>query len=243
MRKVDILLRALDRCGKEVDYYGLDLSLSELQRSLSAISKVAYKHVRCFGLLGTYDDGLEWLKQPQVKFKAKAVLSLGSSIGNFSRPEAANFLRGFADILQPSDLLIIGVDACKDAGRVHQAYNDREGLTHKFILNGLLHANHIMRTDIFDIDQWKVIGEYNEIEGRTSCNLRRRSLNNLLGRHQAFVVPTTEVCIGNVIIQKGERVRIEESYKYASTESTQLWKDSGTVLVAQWCNQTGDYCE
>ncbi len=73
--------------------------------------------------------------------------------------------------------------------------------------------------------------------------MRKRSITNLLGRHQAFVVPTTEVRIGDIIIKKEEKVRIEESYKYASTESTQLWKDAGTVQIAQWCNQTGDYCE
>jgi L-histidine Nalpha-methyltransferase / hercynylcysteine S-oxide synthase len=39
-------------------------------------------------------------------------------IGNFHRHEAASFLRGFADALQLSDSMLIGLDATNDAAKV-----------------------------------------------------------------------------------------------------------------------------
>src|SRR5437870_2565080 len=53
LRKVSLLLNALDGSGKNVDYYALDLSEQELRRTLAQLPQ--YKSVRCHGLLGTYD--------------------------------------------------------------------------------------------------------------------------------------------------------------------------------------------
>lgn len=80
LRKVSILLRALERAGKEIDYYALDLSLTELKRTLEQVP--TFQHVKCHGLHGTYDDGLDWLKLPENSFRPKCVMSLGSSIGS-----------------------------------------------------------------------------------------------------------------------------------------------------------------
>lgn len=78
---MSILLRALDAASKDVDYYALDLSLKELRRTLEQLP--TFKHVRCHGLYGTYDDGLDWLKLPENQARPKCVMSLGSSIGEF----------------------------------------------------------------------------------------------------------------------------------------------------------------
>lgn len=73
-----------------------------------------YKHVRCFGLYGTYDDALGWLKSPAVEAKPKTILWLGSSLGNFKRHEVPPFLAGFGQVLQTCDTMLIGIDSCKD---------------------------------------------------------------------------------------------------------------------------------
>merc|ERR1712093_736653 len=48
LRKVSILLEALDSAGKDIDYYALDLSLKELYRTPEQVPE--FKHVRCHGL-------------------------------------------------------------------------------------------------------------------------------------------------------------------------------------------------
>jgi uncharacterized SAM-dependent methyltransferase len=73
-----------------------------------------YKHIKCFGLHGTYDDALEWLKSPEVEAKPKTILWLGSSLGNFKRHEVPPFLSGFGEALQVGDTMLIGIDSCKD---------------------------------------------------------------------------------------------------------------------------------
>jgi uncharacterized SAM-dependent methyltransferase len=83
LRKVQILLQALEDAGKDIDYYALDLDKQELERTLAQVP--AFKSVRCHGLHGTYDDGREWLKQPSISARPKCVMSLGSSIGQFTQ--------------------------------------------------------------------------------------------------------------------------------------------------------------
>lgn len=120
---------------------------------------------------------------------------------------------------------MIGIDACKDPEKVHRAYNDSQGVTHRFILNGLTHANRLLGQDAFDIDQWQVIGEYDEVAGR----------------HHAFVSPKVDVTIDGVLVKQNERVRIEESYKWSVDETARMMHDVGLVEGSKWSNSTADY--
>ncbi|OTB00076.1 hypothetical protein M426DRAFT_244532 [Hypoxylon sp. CI-4A] len=225
LRKVSLLLRALDDAGKKIDYYALDLSEDELSRTLGQLP--TFRHVQCHGLLGTYDDGREWLKQPQIASRRKCVLSLGSSIGNFHRDEAASFLRGFADVLQPADSFLIGLDSCTDPSKVYHAYNDRHGITHRFILNGLVHANEVLGHKEFDLDDWQVIGEYvYDIEG---------------GRHQAFYSPVRDTVVLGETIKAHERVQVEQSLKYSKEGCDNLWRAAGMIEANRWMTGDEDY--
>ena len=80
---MSILLQALEDAGKDIDYYALDVSLKELKRTLEQVP--AFSQVRCHGLHGTYDDGLDWLKMPENSTRPRCVMSLGSSIGQCSQ--------------------------------------------------------------------------------------------------------------------------------------------------------------
>ncbi|KAF2240140.1 hypothetical protein EV356DRAFT_438136 [Viridothelium virens] len=228
LRKVKILLQALDQMGKKIEYYALDLDLKELKRTFAEVQTVnsaEYKSVKLSGLHGTYNDGLEWLQQAANLRKPKTLLWLGSSVGNFTRPEAGEFLKMCRGALGTRDQLIVGVDGCKEPNRVFHAYNDREGVTHAFVLNGLRQANRLLGTDAFKRDDWKVFGEYDAEAGR----------------HQAFVYPTQDVIIEGVCIKQGERCRIEHSYKYSDDESERLWEDAGFVEATRWSNGAANY--
>ena len=218
------MLQAFEKAGKDIDYYALDLSKPELERILAAVEGV-YRHVRCHGLFGTYDDGLAWLKKPENLERPKCILWLGSSIGNLNRIEAANFLSGFTSILGPQDTMLVGIDACQDADKVYHGYNDCEGKTHRFVLNGLKHANRLIGNEAFKEEDWEVIGEYDADAGR----------------HQAFYSPVRDVTFEGILIRAGERVRIEESYKYSAVQSTRLWQAAGLMPRAKFSDKTGEY--
>ena len=179
--------------------------------------------MHCHGLFGTYDDGLAWLKRSAKK--PKCILWMGSSIGNVARGEAADFLKGFSEELEGQDSMLIGIDACQESDKVYHAYNDKRGITHEFILNGLMHANKLMGKEVFRKEDYKVLGEYDEVAGR----------------HQAFYSPVKDVVVEGTIIKAGEKIRVEESYKYSLLQSNELWQRAGLTVQARFGNRINDY--
>jgi L-histidine Nalpha-methyltransferase / hercynylcysteine S-oxide synthase len=221
------LLREFENSGKDVVYYALDLSLLELRRTFSEISAKSYKHVQFCGLHGTYQDAQAWLQNPSNRKRPTCVLSMGSSLGNFNRPEAAEFLAGFVVLLGPSDSMLIGLDGCKDKDKISKAYNDSMGVTIRFYLNGLSHANTVLGYDAFKAGEWEVITTY----------------NGALGCHQSFYAPTKDITIDGIGLYKGERILFEEAFKYDSGEREQLWRNAGLTSVLTCGNHTDDYRE
>ena len=222
-----ILLAALERAQKDIDYYALDLSLSELHRTLAEVPIGEYQHVRCHGLHGTYDDGFEWLQAPENARRPKCVVSLGSSIGNFGRADAASFLKNISDSLNANDIVLIATDGCEDPSRVHHAYNDRHGITHSFYRNGLRQVNRLLGQELFVQDEFDIIGEFNA----EAC------------RHQAFVSPRRDIELGGFTLARGEKIHIENAHKYPSRLLTQLWADASFTPKISLADSRGDYRE
>ena len=69
------------------------------------------------------------------------VLFLGSSIGNFDRAPAEEFLRGIRHTIQPGDTLLLGTDLEKPLAQLIPAYDDSLGLTEAFNRNLLVRIN------------------------------------------------------------------------------------------------------
>lgn len=210
---------------KQVDYYALDLSLVELQRTFSEISPEGFSYVGLHGLHGTYDDALLWLKNPENRTRPTVVLSMGSSLGNFDRTAAADFLGGFSKALGPSDFLLIGLDACKTPEKVYRAYNDSQGVTQQFYENGLVHANSVLGFEAFKAKEWEIITGYDKVNGR----------------HQAFYSPKVDVTINDIPIPKGEKLIFEEAYKYGTDEREELCRNARLISQVVFGNSTDDY--
>lgn len=225
LRKVSILLDAFEEAKKPIEYFALDLSHPELERTLAAISPGTYRYVKCSGLYGTYDDGLSWLESTKSSASATCVMSLGSSVGNFSRKDAAAFLRDFAVVLGSEDYMMIAVDACQDVDRVHAAYNDKKGVTERFYRNGLTHTNSLLGYEAFKQEDWEVVGSYNASENH----------------HQARFVARNDVQIGQISIPRGTNVELERAFKYNNREKAMLWHEAGLIHQRAYTNRKGDY--
>ncbi|KAJ6069185.1 hypothetical protein N7499_011072 [Penicillium canescens] len=225
LRKVEILLRECERTEKKVDYYALDLSLVELQRTFSEISPESFVHVGFHGLHGTYDDAVGWLNSPENRQRPTVVMSMGSSVGNFGRTSAAEFLGRFSKLLSPSDFMLIGLDACKDPEKVFKAYNDSEGITRQFYENGLLHANAVLGFEAFKPGEWEILTGYDSREGR----------------HQACYAPKVDVVINGIKIPRGEKLVFEEAWKYGRDERDELWRKADLISQVEFGNPTDDY--
>lgn len=236
LRKIKILLQALEDLGKQIDYYALDLSEPELRRSLEQVPPGMFKHVRCHGLLGTYDDGQRWLQRAENVHRPKCVVSLGSTIGSFSRRDAAEFLFDLGRslnckvaALEPGHAevssLLVGLDACTDEQRVFGAYNDPGGLNATFILNALDHANAVLGYDAFDRSEWTVRGEWNKAQGS----------------HDQYLVPQKDVIFEGTILKARSKIPIVSSLKYDFKQRTQLWEWARCMGFERWSSQDGSY--
>ena len=91
------------------------------------------------------------------------ILFLGSSLGNFTRGEDAEFLKSLPLRPGSGDTLLLGLDHDNDANKIELAYNDRKGITRNFIMNGLTCAGRALGDeDLFDESKWEYVGRYNE---------------------------------------------------------------------------------
>ncbi|KAJ5288997.1 hypothetical protein N7478_002027 [Penicillium angulare] len=229
LRKIKLLLDALDHQEKEVDYFALDLSEEELQRTLSLLPKNCFTHVRCFGLLGTYDDGKKWLTRPELKERPKTIVSLGSTIGSMSREEAADFLSSFTWQLGEgtrSPAFLLGLDGCTDGKRVYDAYNDPGGLNYEFIRNGLFKANDLLGYEAFKLDDWEIKGEWND---------NQRS-------HDQYYYALKDTKVGGQNLPAKTKVLAVQSYKYDDDDKCNLWEKSRLVEAERWTSSSSEYC-
>ena len=72
-----------------------------------------YISVRCFGLWGASNDNLDWVSQfPAPRW----FCSLGSVLGNGWHALAVAGLRRFSALMGPQDIMLLGMDSCKDKG-------------------------------------------------------------------------------------------------------------------------------
>ncbi|PWY70870.1 hypothetical protein BO94DRAFT_609184 [Aspergillus sclerotioniger CBS 115572] len=244
LEKVILLLEALERQAKDVTYYALDVSYSELVSTLKTIPMERYKHVRFAGLYGTFDDGLRWLNEdPHVRDLPHCVMFLGSSIGNFSKPEAAGFLSSIATnaLRSPGSSLLIGIDGCKEPLKVLRAYT-ADGVG-GFTMAGLEHANSILEQrhvngevksapSTFNIDEWYYLTEWNHHLGRQEASYIPKSKDIRLGAP-----------LEDIVVSKGEKIRFAVSQKYDAQERKQLVDEAGLEEVASWSNQDCDLGE
>ncbi|KAI1610939.1 C-type lectin protein [Exophiala viscosa] len=225
LRKIDILLKAFEKAKKPVEYYALDLSLPELKRTFSEIDTNTYQYVTFHALHGTYDDALSWLPRSRNDGQTTCVMTMGSSLGNFSREGAAGFLANFKNVLANPDFLLVGLDGCQTAEKVFHAYNDDPGTTEKFYRNGLSHANDIIGYEAFRQDEWGIEGQYVEEQNK----------------HQASYVALKDIKTPDFTFEKGEKIHLEDAFKYSVAETDQLWHAAGLIPQMAYANKSNDY--
>ncbi|OAL70945.1 hypothetical protein A7D00_4607 [Trichophyton violaceum] len=234
--KVIHLLEALEAARKKVTYYALDLSFSELTSTLQTIPTDQFVHVQFSALHGTFDDGLQWLKEtPVIRDQPHCLLLFGLTIGNFSRPNAAKFLHNIAShalIGSPSQSsILLTLDRCKVPTKVIRAYT-AEGVV-PFALESLKYGNTLFHQNVgenvFDPEDWYFLSEWNYVLGRHEASLVPRSKDIKLGR------PLDKIVVG-----KHEKVRFGCSYKYDSEERKELFETAGLRDVKSWSKEGCD---
>jgi L-histidine N-alpha-methyltransferase len=169
-----------------------------------------------------YGAGLRELRR-SVAGHAKLVLWLGSNVGNFERPVAADFLAELRRGLSADDRLLLGVDLRKDARVLERAYDDAAGVTAAFNLNLLERINRELGGD-FDLASFRHRARYDEREGRVEMHLE--SLRAQRVRIAALGL--------ELVFQAGETIHTENSYKYSAEEIDALAAAGGFEVESRW---------
>jgi L-histidine Nalpha-methyltransferase len=228
-KKTRWVLEALAR-RQRTAYYPIEISPAALAQCVEAMGKL--EGVAVAGVQGAYLGGLASVAANRGAGERLLVLFLGSTIGNFDRPEAAQFLRDVRSRLQPGDALLLGADLVKPVEMLLRAYDDSLGVTAAFNLNLLARINRELGAG-FEPRAFEHLARYDEIERRIEMHLVSR-------RRQEVAIPGAG-CTAN--FAAGETIWTESSYKYGMHEIAQIGENAGFRAVLQWTDRQWPFAE
>lgn len=214
------LIEALLRSQPSLLFVPIDISASALEESSRGLLQL-YPALRIEAYAADYFDGLAALKP--VDAGPALMLFLGSNIGNFEKQAAAEFLRTIRNVLRAGDALLLGADLKKDRQTLEAAYNDSLGVTRAFILNQLARINREFSAN-FDLRGFDLVSIYDESVGRIDVYLE--SL-----RKQSVTIPALDL---SLTFEAGERLHMENAYKYDREELSMMARQSGFDLKQTW---------
>ena len=220
-RKTAILIRAV----QPLAYVAIDISGEQLRTAVSGLAS-AFPEVRMIAMCADYTRKLPLRELDALDARRRVVYFPGSTIGNFTVPEALAFLRNVREVAGARGSMLVGVDLKKDPALLHAAYNDAQGVTAAFNLN-LLHRINRELQGIFDLDAFEHRAHYDAQAGRIEMHLvsTRDQQVTVAGRRFAFAA--------------GETIHTENSYKYSVDEFQALAREAGFEPMHCWVDDEG----
>ena len=188
--------------------------------------------ISILGFEREYLDGLLEVAAYRKQGQRLLVLFLGSTIGNFDRPAALDFLSEVRCLLQPGDCLLLGTDLEKTSAQLLAAYDDELGVTAAFNLN-LLARDQSGTGGEFDLTQFEHVAKINPSERSVEMHLRSK-------RRQSVSIPAAEIVAE---FQAGETIWTESSHKYSAEEIVDMARRCGFRCDMQWIDQQWLFAE
>ncbi|MBX3300611.1 MAG: L-histidine N(alpha)-methyltransferase [Nitrospira sp.] len=228
-RKTRWLLEAL-AARERLSYFPIDVSATALLKCRQELSELGA--VSLVGLEASYLDGLQEVAARRRPGQSLLVLFLGSTIGNFSTPQAEHFLREIRRRQEPGDMLLIGTDLEKDVQTMLLAYADPTGVTAAFNLNLLARINRELGGD-FKLSGFEHVVRYDAVGRRIEMHLRSR-------HRQTVSIPAA-----NLVCQfrEGETIWTETCHKFRIGELAGMAERTGYVPLARWVDQEWPFAE
>ena len=228
-KKTRAILQALARRGRAF-YYPIEISQAALAACEKELGQMEF--ISLVGYEKSYLDGLRAAAARREAGEHLCVLFLGSTIGNFDRPAAEDFLRQVRCQLQAGDSLLLGTDLVKDVSLQLLAYDDPAGVTAAFNLNLLARLNRELGAN-FRLREFRHLALWNDQERRIEMHLQSR-------RQQRVEIPGAGLYLH---LEDGETIWTESSHKYHPDEPAQLAERSGFLQSAQWTDQQWPFAQ
>ena len=226
--KTEILLNHFLSNNIVFTYLPIDISASALE-ILSKRLLTRLPQLRISPLNKSYDDALIALREDGEK---KVLLFMGANIGNFTIPEAVQFLKKLAGPLKENDLLLIGFDLKKDPRIIQEAYDDPGGLTERFNLNILVRLNRELGAE-FNPDNFSHYPCYDPETGTTKSfliSLKKQTVH-------------IEALERSFHFGQWEAVQTETSQKYDLSMIEKMMTLTGLKIVEVFYDRENYFCD
>ncbi len=217
-KKTPLLIEALHNLEA---YIPIDISNS----ALIDATKYLQRRFQDLEIIPLHADFTQEIKLPPIK---SGFFNLGffpgSTLGNFEKHEAIEFLKTAKQILGENCGLIIGIDLQKCPEILIPAYDDSSGVTASFNLNLLSRINRELDGN-FDINAYEHKAIYNEHSKRIEMHIESLTNQtvNILGYKFEF--------------EKGETIHTENSHKYSIESFKQLASEADWSVLKHWTDK------
>jgi len=218
-RKTRLLL---DRLQDAAGYVPIDISREALTESASALA-ANYPAIEVLPVCADYTEPFE-LPRSRLAPARRGVYFPGSTIGNFTPPQAQRFLARMARVAGPFGAVLIGVDLKKERATLERAYDDAAGVTAAFNQNLLVRINRELGGD-FDLARFRHHARYDENAGRVEMHL------------VSSVAQTVRVAGRPFWLAAGETIHTENSYKYDLANFAALAVGAGLAVREVWTDE------
>jgi L-histidine Nalpha-methyltransferase len=223
--KTRLLLDAFTATGQLTRFSPVDVSELTLREAADAIAR-RYPGLAVEAVVGDFTLHLAQLPSGGRRM----VAFLGGTIGNLYIEERRAFLGALADVLEPGDSVLLGIDLVKSADRLIAAYNDPSGVTAEFVRNSLRVLNRELAAD-FDLDAFSYVPLWDPHMERMDLRLRSES-------PQRVSIPGADVVLE---LEVGEEIHVEISTKFrVSTIAAEL-EQAGLGVSRVWTDEPGDF--
>lgn len=215
IKKIGIFLNSLNKPKK---YIPLDISEEY-------IKKISPNFKKKFPNIPIDPKGYDFTSSMKLPFKISSSKNIiiffpGSTLGNFEKKEAVQFLKLLKSKFKAKKI-IIGVDLIKDIKTLISAYDDKKGITAKFNKNILKRINTELDGDI-NLGLYKHIAIFNKSKKRIEMRLKSLKNNTINIRGSKFV------------IKENEEIHTENSHKYSLRSFKNLVNEAGWKISTTW---------
>ena len=227
-RKTSHILRAVGLHQPALVYCPIDVSAAALRACERELAQ--YAEVR--PVEASYLEGLALASRWRTPGQEMMVLFLGSTIGNFDRAGAVDFLTVVGSQMSTGDSLLLGADLVKPVDRLLLAYDDPTGVTAAFNRNLLGRVNKELGAD-FDLRLFEHEARYNPEAQRVEMHLRAKVAHSVS-------IPSAEFAVS---FDEGETIWTESCHKYRIEELDQMARTCGFRPAARWVDADWPFAE
>ena len=215
IEKVRVLLDALEAPAA---YVAVDISREHLRAAAETLA-ADYPDLAVHAICA--DFSLPFRVPGDLPGRRRVGFFPGSTIGNFDRAAAEDFLARAAGMAGRGGGFLVGADLKKDEAVLHAAYSDSAGVTAAFNLNLLRRINDELGGN-FDLDAFAHRAFYNRDKGRIEMHLACREAQRIDVAGHVFTLAA------------GETIHTENSHKYEIDEFQEMGRRAGFAPKAVW---------